>query len=31
MIKDMSVGRCWVERVEVWEHELNSAIYERST
>ena len=31
MIKEMSVGRCWVEKVEVWEHELNSAIYERPT
>jgi 6-pyruvoyltetrahydropterin/6-carboxytetrahydropterin synthase len=29
MIKDMSVGRCWLNRVEVWEHELNSAIYEK--
>ncbi len=31
MIREKSVGRCWVNRVEVWEHELNSAIYERST
>jgi len=30
MIRKMSVGRCWVNKVEVWEHELNSAIYERS-
>jgi 6-pyruvoyltetrahydropterin/6-carboxytetrahydropterin synthase len=30
MIREMSVGRCWVNKVEVWEHELNSAIYERS-
>jgi hypothetical protein len=25
----MTVGRCWVNKVEVWEHELNSAIYEK--
>jgi 6-pyruvoyltetrahydropterin/6-carboxytetrahydropterin synthase len=31
MIREMSVGRCWINKVEVWEHELNSAIYERST
>jgi 6-pyruvoyltetrahydropterin/6-carboxytetrahydropterin synthase len=30
MIREMTVGRCWVNKVEVWEHELNSAIYERS-
>jgi 6-pyruvoyltetrahydropterin/6-carboxytetrahydropterin synthase len=30
MIRSMSVGRCWVNKVEVWEHDLNSAIYERS-
>jgi 6-pyruvoyltetrahydropterin/6-carboxytetrahydropterin synthase len=30
MIRKMSVGRCWVNKVEVWEHEFNSAIYERS-
>lgn len=30
MIRKMSVGRCWVTKVEVWEHELNSAIYERA-
>jgi hypothetical protein len=29
MIWEMSVGRCWVEKVEVWEHDLNSAIYEK--
>jgi 6-pyruvoyltetrahydropterin/6-carboxytetrahydropterin synthase len=29
MVREMSVGRCWVNKVEVWEHELNSAIYER--
>jgi 6-pyruvoyltetrahydropterin/6-carboxytetrahydropterin synthase len=29
MIREMSVGRCWVNKVEVWEHELNSAIYEK--
>ena len=28
-IKNMTVGRCWVNKVEVWEHELNSAIYEK--
>jgi 6-pyruvoyltetrahydropterin/6-carboxytetrahydropterin synthase len=28
MIKQMTAGRCWVEKVEVWEHDLNSAIYE---
>jgi len=26
-IEDMTDGRCWVEKVEVWEHEKNSAIY----
>ena len=26
-IKNKSDNRCWVEKVEVWEHELNSAIY----
>jgi 6-pyruvoyltetrahydropterin/6-carboxytetrahydropterin synthase len=26
-IKNSSNGRCWVSKVEVWEHELNSAIY----
>ena len=31
MIKEMTVSRCWVNKVEVWEHELNSAIYERPT
>jgi 6-pyruvoyltetrahydropterin/6-carboxytetrahydropterin synthase len=30
MINEASVGRCWVNKVEVWEHELNSAIYERT-
>lgn len=30
MIKEMSVGRCWLNKVEVWEHDLNSAIYEGS-
>jgi len=30
IIRKMSVSRCWVNKVEVWEHELNSAIYERS-
>lgn len=27
-IREKSVGRCWVERVEVWEHEKNSGIVE---
>ena len=31
MIREMSVGRCWVTKVEVWEHELNSAIYEKGS
>jgi 6-pyruvoyltetrahydropterin/6-carboxytetrahydropterin synthase len=26
-IKSTSEGRCWVSRVEVWEHDRNSAIY----
>jgi 6-pyruvoyltetrahydropterin/6-carboxytetrahydropterin synthase len=30
IIRKMTVDRCWVNKVEVWEHELNSAIYERS-
>lgn len=29
-IKNKSNNRCWVEKVEVWEHELNSAIYTES-
>lgn len=29
-IKGMTNGRCWVDRVEVWEHEKNSAAYTRS-
>lgn len=29
VVKEMSGGRCWVQTVEIWEHELNSAIYER--
>ena len=29
MIREMSVDRCWVNKVEVWEHDLNSAIYEK--
>jgi len=28
-VRNTSLGRCWVERVEVWEHEKNSAIYEK--
>jgi 6-pyruvoyltetrahydropterin/6-carboxytetrahydropterin synthase len=31
IIRGMSVGRCWLNRVEVWEHELNSAIYEKGS
>lgn len=27
LIKEMTVGRCWLEKVEVWEHTENSAIY----
>jgi 6-pyruvoyltetrahydropterin/6-carboxytetrahydropterin synthase len=27
-IRDMTENRCWVERVEVWEHDKNSAIVE---
>lgn len=32
-IKELTNGRCWVQKVEVWEHDLNSATYEdkRST
>ena len=26
-IKEMTGDRCWVSKVEVWEHELNSAVY----
>jgi len=26
-IKEQSEGRCWVDKVEVFEHENNSAIY----
>ena len=26
-IKDITKGRCWVSKVEVWEHEGNSAMY----
>lgn len=29
-IKQLTNGRCWVEKVEVWEHDLNSASYEAS-
>ena len=31
MIREMSVGRCWLNKVEVWEHDLNSAIYEKGS
>ena len=27
-INDLTQGRCWCEKVEIWEHEGNSAIYE---
>jgi 6-pyruvoyltetrahydropterin/6-carboxytetrahydropterin synthase len=27
-IKAITEGRCWVSKVEVWEHEANSAIYQ---
>jgi 6-pyruvoyltetrahydropterin/6-carboxytetrahydropterin synthase len=29
IIEKMTVGRCRLSRVEVWEHELNSATYEK--
>mgnify|MGYP006267612493 CR=1 FL=1 len=28
-VDDITEGRCWCEKVEVWEHEGNSAIYEK--
>lgn len=28
-VKEMTAGRCWVESIEIWEHELNSAILVR--
>lgn len=30
-IRDLTKNRCWVEKVEVWEHDKNSAIVERGT
>jgi len=30
-IKESTYGRCWVQKVEVWEHEGNSAIYEKTS
>jgi 6-pyruvoyltetrahydropterin/6-carboxytetrahydropterin synthase len=30
-IKETTYGRCWVQKVEVWEHEGNSAIYEKTS
>ena len=30
-IKQLTNGRCWVKKVEVWEHELNSATYESTS
>lgn len=29
LVKGKTNGRCWVESVEIWEHENNSAIYVR--
>lgn len=28
-VKAMTDGRCWCEKVEVWEHEQNSAIFQK--
>ena len=28
LIREQSDHRCWIKRVEIWEHENNSAIYE---
>lgn len=28
-VRKQTEGRCWVEQVEIWEHEFNSAIYKR--
>jgi 6-pyruvoyltetrahydropterin/6-carboxytetrahydropterin synthase len=30
-IDKVTFGRCWVQKVEVWEHEGNSAIYEKTS
>ena len=30
-VKAITEGRCWCEKVEVWEHEQNSAIYQTYT
>ena len=30
-IQELTYGRCWVQKVEVWEHEGNSAIYEKTS
>lgn len=30
-VRSLTQGRCWVESVEIWEHENNSAIYTRNT
>lgn len=30
-VRAQTQGRCWVESVEIWEHENNSAIYRKST
>jgi len=29
-VDDLTQGRCWCEKVEVWEHEGNSAIFEKT-
>jgi len=31
LVRQKTAGRCWCTKVEVWEHEQNSAIYENST
>lgn len=30
-IQELTKGRCWIQKVEVWEHEGNSAIYEKTS
>lgn len=30
-VRAMTNNRCWCEKVEVWEHEQNSAIYEKAS
>lgn len=29
-VRALTEGRCWVEYVEIWEHENNSAIYRKA-